>query len=141
MKGLSAIMLKVGNFDFFDDIVIDTTIEGFIKRNLKTQDGWDTMIDNDNKTFIFFLGYDKMGALNGLIEELGKLPTDTPVVTKFEDVTDSLLYTNEFKDYTETCDRTKQFLLENLEIDSILEKITRDGIESLTETETMVLGA
>jgi len=141
MKGLSAIMLKVGDFDFFDDIIIDTAIEGFIKRNLKTKNGWDTMIDNDNKTFIFFLGYDKMEALNGLIEGLGKLPTDSPVVTKFEDVTDSLLYTNEFKDYTETCDRTKQFLLENLEIDFILEKITRDGIESLTNTETMVLRA
>lgn len=143
MKNLSAYILKIDSFDdLLADITIDTTIEGFIRRNLRGEDGWNAMIDNDNKTFIFFVDIDSHSEMIKMIQDLNKIPTDTPSVLKFEEVTSELIYSSDYDNYKQNCERTQKFIEHNTDKDTILDiMINRGGFDKLLEVEKRILQA
>lgn len=142
MKNLSAFMLKIDTFnDVSVDTILDVIIEKFVLRNLRATNGWNTMVDNENKTFIFFVDFSIKEEMYNMIKELNKISTDTPSILFFEDITDDLLHASVYDNYKNTCDKTKEFVSENLEIDFILEKITKSGMGSLLDVELSVLSA
>lgn len=144
MKSFSAFILKVDTFEEeIQNIIVDSIIESYAKDNLKNDDGsWDITIDNENKTYIFFINY-TLGskALNKMKEKLTELDFGKPAIIQLEDITDKLLHTNEYNQYSESCDKAKSFIFENLEVDMVLEKIKTEGINSLTEIERQILAA
>lgn len=144
MKSFSAFILKVDNFeDEIQNIIVDSIIEAYAKDNLRNDNGnFDITIDNENKTYILFVNY-TLGAkaLNVMRKKLIELDFGKPAIIQFEDITEELLHTNKYHQYTNSCDRAKAFIFQNLEVDSVLEKIMSEGINSLTEVEKQILAA
>lgn len=144
MKSFSAFILKVDTFEEdIQNIIVDSIIETYAKDNLESDDGeWNITIDNDNKTYIFFINHTLgMKQLDGMKNKLLELEFGKPAILQLEDITDKLLHTDEYHDYSSTCDRAKKFITENLEVDYILEKISSTGVESLTDIERQILAA
>jgi hypothetical protein len=144
MKSFSAFILKVDTFEEdIQNMILDSMIETYAKNNLKTDDGnWNITIDNENKTYIFFIN-DTLGAnsLNDMEKKIIELDFGKPAILQFEDITEKLLHTNEYHKYSSTCDRAKLFIFENLDKDCILDKINSTGVNSLTEIERQILAA
>jgi hypothetical protein len=142
MKGYEAIILRVGNYqDMFEDMIVDAAIEGFVKRSLKSEHGWDIMIDNDNKTYIMYVNFENKKELEETVNEIKSFPIEGGAVVQYENITEKLLYGSEYDEYKKTCNATQRFLKENLEIDYVLEKISSKGMESLFECELEALRA
>lgn len=144
MKSFSAFILKVDTFEEdIQNMILDSMIEAYAKNNLKTDDGnWNITIDNENKTYIFFINHTLgVNSLNDMEKKILELDFGKPAILQFEDITEKLLHTNEYHNYSSTCDRAKLFILENLDKDCVLDKINSVGVNSLTEIDRQILAA
>jgi len=141
MKNLFAYFLKIESFDdLLADMTIDTTIEGFIKRNLRSEDGWNAMVDNDNKTFIFFVDVDSRAEMSNMISAINKIPTEKPAVLEFCDITEDLIYSSKYDNYKISCKRTQKFIENNVDKNIILDKMLEcGGFDNLLEVEKRIL--
>lgn len=103
----------------------------------KEQEGF--IMDDDNRTMIAFIDKSEKYKLDLIVKVATDVQPD--IICKYEDITEKILYKNDFSDYSINSKLIDGFVESNLDADDVFNKIKTIGAAFLTEVDKSILMA
>ena len=95
------------------------------------------IMDDDARTMVAFIKPEDKYKLDGIVEASNKLQPG--IVSVYENVTEKILYKNDFSLYSIKSTIIDNFIKSRLKIDDVLDKINNLGMSKLTEIDMHIL--
>lgn len=139
MRGLNAYLLKIARLENEEEkMLLDTVASISARENFHESEAKMADENEESGVCVMFLSQERKYALDNFIDDVTKTMGNNTIL-EYKEITNKILYENDFSDYPFPSQKIERFIRENLTIDDVLDKINSIGVQNLTEIDRCVL--